>query len=470
MKSILIASHNMEACEVIRQCLQSEYRFDVAASLDEGLEIFRKKRCEFFFVDLDILCENAASDADETDYKSAMMPFWQAFPAAQIVAMSSQEKIRDAVMAVKAGASNYITYPIDTDELTHIVENAYKTILVNSELNYLRDRFWQADSMEVVETTSPAMRDVFEKIRAVGPMKTTVLLAGETGTGKSLLAKLIHRNSSRRTAQFIHVHCGAIPDTLIESELFGHEKGAFTGADRRKLGKFEIAHKGTIFLDEVSTLTPAAQIKLLQVLQEQMFQRVGGESNIEVDVRIIAATNIDLSILIGEDKFRRDLYYRLSVFPIEIPPLRERDEDLPHLAEVILRELKRVNAKDVKGIDPRVIEAFKHYSWPGNVRELKNIMERAFVIEKSSILSPESFPRELFGQNSHDSHSIIDIRLSLSDIRNEIVKTYLVKLLAHHRGRIRDSASAAGITTRQLNKLMIKYGIKKEEFKLQRID
>jgi DNA-binding NtrC family response regulator len=313
------------------------------------------------------------------------------------------------------------------------------------------------------------MKIVFDKIRSVAPTKSTVMITGETGTGKGVMANLIHKHSNRSDAQFISVHCGAIPDTLLESELFGHEKGAFTGAVRRKLGKFEIAKGGTIFLDEIGTITPSAQIKLLQILQDGSFQRVGGEESLESNARVIAATNTDLKGMCEEGLFRKDLYYRLNVFPIEIPPLRERLDDIPHFVEVFLRKMNTFHLKDIRHVDPRVIEAFRGYSWPGNIRELENLIERAYILETSSQLTPAGFPSELFESRPAGGRASTDSDLTLAEARRagvaEIERTYLRRLLARHHGRIKNSARVAGITTRQIHKLMKKYGIRKEEFK-----
>jgi DNA-binding NtrC family response regulator len=428
--------------------------------------MFRRRRYEFTIVDVEF---QTASEPNK-DYKEALQQFWQVFPTAEIVVMSSQQMLREAVMAVKAGASNYLTYPIDQEEAKYIVQTLYESLRTASELEFLRESFWQPDSLELVRTESAAMREVLDRIRAVAPTKSTVLLSGETGTGKGRLAKLIHTHSHRSERQFISVHCGAIPDTLLESELFGHEKGAFTGAIRRKLGKFEIAHGGTILLDEIGTITPAAQIKLLQVLQDKTFQRVGGESNIGVDVRIIAATNTDLKKMVDEGLFRKDLYYRLSVFPIEIPPLRERIQDVPTIARSILRNLNRLHTKQIHDIDSRIIEAFERYPWPGNIRELENLMERAHILENSHVLSPESFPVELLGFGCPRPGMPIDFSRSLEHVRDqaieEIEKRYLREVLAAHKGRIDVSAKTAGISVRQLHNLMKKHGLRKEEYKI----
>jgi DNA-binding NtrC family response regulator len=465
MKSILVASENPSAVETIRDSFHHEYRIDVARGPEECLELFRRKRCEFLFIDVTLLQRLQPSPAGAADYRLSLSVLWQTYPTAQIIVMASQERIRDAVMAVKAGAGNYVTFPISREELRHVTETVYKTILMKSELNYLREKIWQSDSLEIVNTESPVMREVFDKVKAVASMKTTVLLTGETGTGKGTLAKLIHRCSNRAKAQLIHVHCGAIQDTLLESELFGHEKGAFTGADRRKLGKFEIAHKGTIFLDEIGTLTHAAQIRLLQVLQEQTIQRVGGEAELPVDVRVIAATNSNLEDMVERGDFRNDLYYRLSVFPVEVPPLRDRREDIPFLADSFLRELNRTNAKEIRDIDPRVLDAFTRYPWPGNIREMKNLMERAYVIEKSSMLTPASFPGELFQKGRPENSEPPDNGKTLGEVKSEAVRKYLEKTLSRHEGRIQETAEAAGITTRQLHKLMTRYGLRKEIYK-----
>jgi DNA-binding NtrC family response regulator len=468
MKSILIASDNPLGCEAIREYFSPDHKVEVVSDKDFCLVEFRKKRHEFTFIDVELLRE-IGYRGGQYDYKAGLETFRQTFPNAEIIVLSSQEMIREAVNAVKAGVNDYLTFPINRDELRHVIEGLHESIRLHSELNYLRDSFWEKESLEAIDTISPVVKGAFDKIISVAPTKSTVLLTGETGTGKGLVAKFIHLNSQRKNAQFISVHCGAIPDTLLESELFGHEKGAFTGADRRKLGKFETAHGGTIFLDEVGTITPSAQIKLLQVLQDRTFQRVGGEIDLEADVRIIAATNADLKKLCNDSLFRNDLYYRLSVFPIEIPPLRERREDIPLLVKFFLKKMNKFYSKGIDEIHPNVLQAFEHYSWPGNIRELENLIERAYILETSSVLRPESFPRELFASDLTRTQTPLDISLTLAEVRRRstenIERQYLGELLALTKGKIRKTAETAGITTRQLNKLMTKYGMRKENFK-----
>jgi DNA-binding NtrC family response regulator len=465
MRSILVVSKEQEPFREIRACLPSGYRIGDAPSSQAALDILRKKRFDSIFFDIGLLQEAVEGD----QYRATLEPFWRMYPTIKIIIMTPQEMIREAVRAVKAGASDYVTYPIVREEVKLITEKVMESTIVQSELGYLRDQFWEPDTLEIVQTKNSQMKKVYDKIRSVAPTKSTVLLMGETGTGKGVLANLIHQHSNRRNVQFISVHCGAIPDTLLESELFGHERGAFTGAVKRKLGKFEIASGGTIFLDEVGTISPSAQIKLLQVLQDGTFQRVGGEETLDANLRVVAATNVDLKEMCEEAKFRKDLYYRLNVFPIEIPPLRERPEDIPHLVEGFLKRLNMFNTKEIYHIDTQVLEAFRHYSWPGNIRELENLIERAYILESSPGLTPESFPLELFESGVAFTTLSVDSSSTLAVVRRRgtenIEKNYLKELLTRYRGKIRASAEAAGITTRQLHKLMAKYGIRKEEFK-----
>jgi DNA-binding NtrC family response regulator len=445
--------------------MDPQYTIKIVSKRDDCLQLFGKRRHEFLFIDIEFLNESL----EKNNYKQGLQSFWHIYPSAPIIVMSSQELIREAVKAVKAGASDYLTYPINPDEVKYVTQSVYETAVMESELDYLRDQFWEHDALEVVRTKSPLMKEVFKKLRSVAPTKSTVLLAGDTGTGKGVMANLIHQHSNRKDGPFIAVHCGAIPDTLLESELFGHEKGAFTGATRRKLGKFEIAQGGTVFLDEIGTITAPAQIKLLQVLQDGLINRVGGENAINADVRVVAATNENLMELSEQGRFRKDLYYRLNVFPVDLPPLRERIEDLPSIVEIILNRLRKLHVKQIHGIEPEVMEAFKNYSWPGNIRELENLLERAYIIEDSTILSPESFPGDLFVYRFRDSMEPIDGCLTLAEVRRkgveEIERAYLKEVLSGNNGRIKDAAGVAGISTRQLHKLMKKYSLKKEAFK-----
>ncbi len=465
LKRILVISADHSHCEAIAVALKDRYRVEGALTQARGLELFQAQRYEVTFIDLDVLNENGGG---QIDYKQTFNRFFKVYPTAGIVVMCTRETLREAVAAVKAGANDYLTCPVETDEVKLIIDHFYNERIREGELNYLWDQFWEKEALDLVRTRSLLMRGVYEKLRSVAPTKTTVLLTGETGTGKGVMAQLIHKHSNRRDRQFISVHCGAIPDTLLESELFGHEKGAFTGATRRKLGKFEIARDGTIFLDEIASISAAAQVKLLKVLQERTYERVGGEQTLETQARIIAATNMDLKEMTEAGTFRKDLFYRLNVFPIEIPPLRERKEDLPLLADLFVQRLNQFYSKGITGVHPAVMGAFEAYEWPGNIRELENLIERAYILETSKLLTPESFPGELFSAAAV-AQVPMDASHTLAEVRRRgvehIERQYLKELLAAQRGRIKNSAEQAGITTRQLHKLLTRYHIHKEDYK-----
>jgi DNA-binding NtrC family response regulator len=468
MQHILIGSPDQEAVALITKGLSSEFVIMVAADSEDFFHKFREQLFELYFIDITYLDQLRAQQS-LSDYKKTLNLFWQIFPVANIIVLSGQEKIRATVEAVKAGASNYLTYPLDLVELKFIVDTVYESDRIESELDYFRSSFWLKDFLSLVQTHSPSMKKVYSSVMAVAPTKTTVLLTGETGTGKGVISKLIHSHSNRKDNIFISVNCGAMAENLLESELFGHEKGAFTGALKRKLGKFEISSGGTIFLDEIGTISPSAQVKLLHVLQEKSFQRVGGNATLESDVRIIAATNMDLKKMCDEGLFRKDLYYRLNVFPIEIPPLRERSEDIDLLANTFLESFNRLHTKNIRGIAPEVIEALKKYPWPGNIREMEHLFERAFVLEKGPVLSVDSFPIELFTSDALLTPIPVNALLPLAEARSKAVDDfqteYLQELLTRNCGRIKQTAQAAEISTRQLHKLMKKYGLDKKNFR-----
>ena len=465
MKSILIVCHNLSNRLTVEKALQSKFIIETVEDTEACFSRLERNRYDFIFIDVDIL----SGLGPQQEYKKTLQLFWNIYPTLVIIVMAPQNRIRQAVMFVKAGANNYLTYPIDPQEIKFVTESTHESIIVQSELDYLRDQFWQSDMLEVMRTRSPLMEKMYAKVKSVASTKSTVLILGDTGTGKGVVANIIHLNSKRRENQFIQVHCGAIPETLIESEMFGHEKGAFTGAIRRKLGKFEIANGGTIFLDEIGTITPSAQIKLLQVLQDRTYQRVGGDETLTTDVRVIAATNSDLKKMCDDGQFRRDLYYRLNVFPLEIPPLKDRLCDLPIFIDSFLKELNKFSSKEINGIHPLVLEAFNRYTWPGNIRELENLIERAYILETSEMLTPESFPGELFENDLNPVMVPATENMTLAQVRQkgieEIERNYLKNTLTMHKGKIGKSAQAAGISTRQLNNLMNKFGLKKEQFK-----
>jgi DNA-binding NtrC family response regulator len=467
-KSMLVAS-DKQTNDMIRKCVGDLYKVYSASSREECLNQFKKKRHEFAFMDISFLMEGNGKSSSPEFYKELLSDFWQIYPTTEIIIVTSQQTVRDAMYAVKAGASNYIARPVNCDEVKYVIERIKEEVRTKLELSYFRDQFWEKEYIDFIQTRSPLMKAVFEKVRSVAPTHTTVMLYGETGTGKGVVARLIHAHSNRRKNQFIGIHCGAIPDTLIESELFGHEKGAFTGAEKRKRGKFEVAQEGTLFLDEIGTISPSAQIKLLQVLHDRVFQPIGSEETIESKARFVAASNTDLKEMADAGSFRKDLYYRLNVFPIEIPPLNQRTEDIPLLVDSFLGRLNKLYSKEILGLHPLVMETFEKYTWPGNIRELENIIERAHILETSQYITPESIPGELFTENSAVSHIRVQTSKPLSEVRRmgveNIERQYLKELLTLNHGRIDKSSRDAGISTRQFHKLLTRYEIKKEDYK-----
>lgn len=468
IRCVLAASADESALAAIGGSLESGCRLDTVRGMPEVLEALGRKQYDALFIDVGLLRPEGVERGTEL-MRQGLQSLRKAGPGMPVIVLAAQERIRAAVEAVQAGADNYLTYPVVSEEVRYVADSMYAMQRMESELNYLRDSFWSYDASGIVKTESRLMQMVFDKVKAVAPTSALVLLSGETGTGKSVIARLIHNHSTRKSLQYISVHCGAIPDTLIESELFGHEKGAFTGAVRKKLGKFELAHGGTIFLDEIGTITPAVQVKLLQILQERTFQRLGGEAVLKSDARVIAATNMDLKAMAEAGEFRQDLFYRLNVFPLEIPPLRDRREDIPMLVAAFLERLQREYIKDVREVSPQVMEALSRYSWPGNVRELENLIERAFILETSHILQPESFPADIFAYDAPAASIPLDTSMTLAEFRNrakeDAERQYLKELLTQTGGRINKSAQQAGITTRQLRKLLIKYSIRKEDYR-----
>ncbi|HSH75469.1 MAG TPA: sigma-54 dependent transcriptional regulator, partial [Longimicrobiales bacterium] len=452
-------------CEV----LAPNYRVRHAADPGACLNAFRRRRYDVSFIHLDWL--SAPGDEPLGDrIRDGLRRFLELQPGSDIIACGEAGAANAAVAAVRGGAVDFLACPVSPADVHAVLANLERDSRARVGLDRVHDEFRRVAPADHAGARSAAMREAYRKARLVAQTRTTVLITGETGTGKGVTARLIHRLSNRRDQQFVEVHCGAIPDNLVESELFGHERGAFTGAYSRSLGKFEVADGGTIFLDEVGTLSIPAQIKLLQVLQERTFRRVGGHESIAVDVRIIAATNIDLRELCERGEFRRDLYYRLNVFPIDIPPLRERPEDVPPLVDTFIQRLNRQNMDTIRGVDSEVMEALTKYTWPGNVRELENLIERAFILETGDVLTADSFPRDVLEDEcGAEDQAHIDTRVTLAEARETareaFERRYLDAQLRRCAGRIDRTAAACGITPRQLHKLLTRYEMRKETYK-----
>lgn len=379
-------------------------------------------------------------------------------PAIPVIIMTAYSSVETAVHALKNGAYDYLTKPLDFDELRLAMERAMDHRQLREENLLLRESLGTHFDRQNIIGRSPAMVRILETVAQVAPSEATVLIAGESGTGKEMIAGAIHFNSPRKEGPFVKINCAAITETLLESELFGHEKGAFTGAYRQKEGRFRQAHGGSLFLDEISEMSLAMQVKLLRVLQEREITRVGGEEVIKVDVRLIAATNKDLLREIEAGRFRDDLYYRLNVVTLTVPPLRERREDIPLLAQHFSMLFSEKNHKAVKGFTPHAMDRLLKYSWPGNVRELMNAVERGVVLSRSEYLDEEDLPLilrdgpmpgEIISEDAHLSGMPLD----------EVEKTTILKTLEAAGGNKSEAARRLGITRRTLHKKLKLYGV-----------
>ncbi len=384
-------------------------------------------------------------------------------PAIPIIIMTAFSSVETAVDALKKGAHDYLTKPLDFDKLKVTMERSMEHMRLKAENRLLRENLEQRFDRQNIIGRSPAMSNLLETVAQVAPSEATVLLTGESGTGKELIAGAIHFNSHRKDGPYIKLNCAAITESLLESELFGHEKGAFTGADRKKEGRFARAHGGSLFLDEVSEMPLTMQVKLLRVLQEREFTRVGGDDTIHIDVRIIAATNKNLPDLIRAGKFREDLYYRLNVVGLEIPSLHQRLEDIPLLAQHFLDVFAKRNQKQFKGYTPRAMDQLIRYNWPGNVRELMNAVERAVVLSRTDFLSEDDFAiipsPESDGNDWESRHTGVRNLMDGSTPLEEVEKTTILNTLEASGGNKSEAARRLGITRKTLHKKLKAYGV-----------
>jgi two-component system nitrogen regulation response regulator NtrX len=380
----------------------------------------------------------------------------EVYPHLQVVVMSGHGTIETAVKATKVGAYDFIEKPLSLEKVLLSVNNALDYYTLEEEISLLKEK----EKKYRVTGHSEAIIQLKEQLRIVAPTEAWILISGENGTGKELVAHTIHRQSKRSHKQMIEVNCAAIPEDLIESELFGHEKGAFTGATTMRKGKYDLAHGGTIFLDEIGDMSLKAQSKTLRILQEQKFERVGGTRTIEVDVRVIAATNKDLEKEIEKGRFREDLYFRLNVIPIWVPPLRERVEDIPELADEFLREFSLSTNIEPKTVSEEAIHILQKYDWPGNVRELKNLVERLMIMTPGKVIQAKDIPPPF--NKTRDLKEGFESALKLDSFKGariQFEKAYILKKLQEFDGNITQTAEAIGMERSNLHKKIKAYGI-----------
>jgi two-component system, NtrC family, response regulator AtoC len=380
----------------------------------------------------------------------------------EVILVTAVKTVRTAVAAMKLGAFDYLTKPFEEDELLSLVRRALDRRSLEREVVYLRSELERHTDFDEIVGQHPEMLKLYRLVAHVARTPTTVLVTGESGTGKELVARAVHRQSPRRDKPFVAVNPAAIAETLIESELFGHEKGAFTGAFQRKLGKFELAHGGTLFLDEIATLRPELQAKLLRVLQEREIERVGGGRAIKIDVRIIAATNVDLTGAVAAGTFREDLYYRLNVVHLTVPPLRERREDIPLLVNHFIRRYTHQFGKRIDGPTPDALGALCGYHWPGNVRELQNVVERSVVLVDSGSIGVDDLPMEL---SVGASPVELDEAVPLNEASDRFERQMVVRMLDRVDGNVSEAARALGLHRNSLKAKLARWKIRARDLR-----
>jgi len=449
MNKILIIDDEKEICESIKMILEYEgYEVDFSTSALQGLKLVEENTVSCLLLDIQM---------PEMNGFEVLKKVKENIPSLSVIIISAHGSVENAIKATRLGAFDFIEKPIDRDKLLISVRNAVekaKLVIENIEIK----KTLEGDG-EILGT-SKGIKNILELIDKVAPLDTRVLITGENGTGKELVAKAIHRNSQRKDKPFVEVNCAAIPNELIESELFGHEKGSFTGAVSQRIGRFELANKGTIFLDEVGDMSPQAQAKVLRAIEDGKIERVGGGKKIDVDVRIISATNKDLPEEIEKEKFREDLYHRLNVIPINIPPLRERKEDILILVEAFAKDIITKHKKPPVKFSDDAIKLLQEMSWSGNVRELKNIIERIIIIiDKREIGRKDIEFLIKPGQASMDD--IIDESNSFQEFKEKAERAFILKQLNENSWNISKTAELLDIQRSHLYNKMKKYGIEK---------
>ncbi|HSN03680.1 MAG TPA: sigma-54 dependent transcriptional regulator [Nitrospira sp.] len=451
---ILVVDDDAVARDLLADALKKE-GYDVEAFANGADAITRGKQGKIDLVLTDIRMGTV-------DGLTVLREFKHFSPDTSIVLLTAFGSLEGAIEGIKQGAFDYLAKPFRKEEIKLVVQRALDHCRLVRENARFREELKGKDEWSPLVGSSPAMLDVYKLVARVSESRSTVLLQGESGTGKELIARAIHANSPRRDKPFIPVNCGALPDTLLESEMFGHEKGAFTGAVGMKAGLFEAANGGTLFLDEIGELGPALQVKLLRVMQDQEVRRVGSTTSVKVDVRIIAATNRDLEQFVKDGKFRDDLYYRLNVVRITLPSLVDRKEDIPMLAHHFLQKCAGGGAAAVRGFLPETIALLKEYRWPGNVRELENAIERAVSLSHGPLLTPDDLPESIrkgTGQSS-DVNSLPgregdEVCLTLE----EVEKRHLVRVLKETKGNKVKAAKILGIDRRTLYRMAERFGL-----------
>ena len=427
--------------------LDDGYRVEELSDGDEVLHYLKKHPVDLILLDMKMA---------RLDGLATLSLLLQAGYDVPVIVLTAFSSVESAVEAMRKGAFDYITKPVDISELKILISRALSFRALSNENRQLKSRLGKQFSFHNIIGKSTAMQQMFTTLSMVAPTDATVLITGESGTGKELVANALHQNSARKERPCIKLNCAALHENLLESELFGHELGAFTGATGRRKGRFELAHKGTLFLDEIGDMSLQTQAKILRVLQEGDFERLGGTETIQVDVRLIAATHKDLEAMIKEGSFRQDLYFRLSVVPVNLPPLRERSVDIPELAIHFLKRFAEKNRKDIKDIHPEALNLLMQYDWPGNIRELENSIERAVILCLGEQITPQELPPHLLSEDVRQLRTSQEREnFTLRDMEREVIRTTLEKT-GHNKSQ---AAKQLGVARQTLLNKIKEYGL-----------
>ncbi len=455
MNRILVVDDEASMRQLMEIALSKEgYQVTAADSAGKAQQIFGERSFDLVISDIKL---------PDLSGVEVLRHVRQTAPDTPVIMITAYASTDTAVEALRLGAHDYITKPFKIDELKIIIKNALEKKRLKEEVVQLKRTLQKQHGLDSILGRSPKMLDVFELVQSIAPTQSTALITGESGTGKELVARAIHVYSQRKAEPFVSINCGALPESLLESELFGHMRGSFTGASTNKKGLFEVADRGSIFLDEIAEMSPAMQVKLLRVLQEKRFRRIGAAEETEVDVRVIAATNKNLEKMVEEKTFREDLYYRLNVIPIALPPLRERREDIPLLAEHFLTRSCGQMGKPISKISDQAMEFLTAYDWPGNVRELENVIERAVALEMTRVILPERLPENLLRARAAAAvpqAEISDQGLDFAQYVANVEKRLLTQALERAGGVQTRAAKLLSMNLRSFRYLLQKYGLK----------
>ena len=478
MRKILVVDDDMDLRSSIVSALNEDGQYTVDQACDGEEAVNRVRASQYDLVLMDVNMPKMTGIEALKEIKAHD-------PSIMVIMLTAFSNIRDAIEATRLGAFNYLEKPVKSDNLAYMIDQAFRSQNMVKTISYSAPVFNLPNGNDFVGQSNE-MKKIFGVIDRLARVDTAVLIRGESGTGKELVAQSLHYNGPRKDNRFVAVNCSAIPESLMESEFFGHEKGAFTGADSRKIGKFQYAEGGTLFLDEIGEIPPSMQVKLLRVLQEKKFTPVGSNRQIEMNVRIVAATNRNLEAMIKDGSYREDLFYRLNVLPIQLPPLRDRKNDIEALTKYFMDRFNQRYHKNVKGLSEETLNALKAHRWPGNIRELDNVMEHAFVLENSDMINLSSLPDKIRGLEipSHEDAAAeislqpgevpmegeaMSFKMSIQKFdfqasKEEFEKQFLINALRAFKGKINQTALHANIPKKTLLRKLEKYGITAKDY------